>query len=137
MASDLTLPAHDPSTLGWPPSLPLELALRERQPHELCAAYGISRDEWARLRADPLFQAAVGRSVDQLKQDGMGFKLKAQLQSEGLLQESWRLIHDPDTPANVRAELIKTTWKYAGYEPEKASDNGPTQNAFVINLNLS
>ena len=137
-----TLPAvpdiamyRDPALLGWPPTLPVELALREHTPQELCEGYGIDAERWAQLRADPAFQAAVARYVEMLKQDGMTFKLKAQLQSEALLTESWRIIHNPDIPANVRADLIKYTWKVAGHEPKQGAE-GPSAPTFAIQINL-
>lgn len=125
----------DPATLGWPPSLPLEIALREHSPQDICAAYGIDLDQWNRLRKDPGFQSAVVKFSEQLKTEGMGFKLKAQLQSEALLQKSWKIIHDPDTPAAVKADLIKYTWKCSGHD--KSADVGVGMaNAFQIQINL-
>ena len=139
-SDSLNLPAvagkyRDPALLGWPPSLPLEIALGEHTPRELCEGYGIDHERWLQLKDDPAFASAVGRYLELLKTEGMSFKLKAQLQSEALLTESWRLIHSPDTPANVRADLIKYTWKCAGHEPKQGGEvqNAPT---FAIQINL-
>jgi hypothetical protein len=49
----------------------------------------------------------------------MTFRIKARMQAEGLLQTSWHLIHNKDTPAAVKADLIKHTWKVAGVEPKE------------------
>jgi hypothetical protein len=127
-------PRGDPARLGWPPTLPLEIALREHTPAEICKSYGIDLDQWNRLRADKGFQQAVIRYADQLKNEGMGFRLKAQLQSEALLRKSWSIIHDVDTPANVKADLIKYTWKCAGHD--RSAEAGSQQNAFSIQINL-
>jgi hypothetical protein len=127
-------PRGDPARLGYPPTLPLEIALREHAPAAICESYGIDLDQWNRLRADPGFRSAVIRYSEQLKTEGMGFKLKAQLQSEALLQKSWKIIHYPDTPANVKADLIKYTWKCAGHD--RGSEAGSQQNAFSIQINL-
>ena len=72
MSTDLAI--QDPSKLGWPPMLPIELALRETSPRELCESYGIDQTDWDRLRADPLFVAAVKQAVDELRHDGMSFQ---------------------------------------------------------------
>ena len=125
---------NDPATLGWPPTLPLEIALREHPVVEICDSYGIGEAEWNRLRRDPGFQKAVIRYAEQLKNEGMGFKLKAQLQSEALLRTSWKLIHDPDTPANVKADLMKATWKCAGHD--RSADAGGQAATFQIQINL-
>ena len=123
----------DPAALGWPPTLPLEVALREHSVPKICESYGIDAEKWDRLRLDKTFQAAVVKYAEMLKTEGMGFRLKAQLQSETLLQTSWGIIHDPDTPAAVRADLVKATWKAAGH----GNNDAPQQaNAFSIQINL-
>jgi hypothetical protein len=40
-------------------------------------------------------------------------------------------------PANVRADLIKSTVKWAGYEPKEARDTGPAKPTFMIQMNLN
>lgn len=124
----------DPSEIGFPPNLPLEIALREHPVKDICEAYGVDHDRWLALRQNPLFKAAVAKYVDILKKEGTSFKLKAMLQSEAMLKLSWRLAHDPDTPANVRADLIKSTFRAAGYDKQEVAQ-GPG-NAFQININL-
>ena len=112
---DLT---NDPATLGWPPSLPLELALRQQPVREICAAYGIDKTEYDRLRDDPAFRRAVAEAAETLKEDGASFKLKARAQSEELLKTSWALIHKPldEVSASVKAQLIMFTVRCAGLD---------------------
>lgn len=129
----------DPAELGFPPTLPLELALREKTPAELCEAYGLSHEDWDRLRQDPLFIKAVKEYVEELKQDGMSFKLKARMQAEVLLNTSFRLIHahNDDVPPNVKADLIKFTIRAAGLDGSKdPAQQGATGPAFNIQINL-
>jgi hypothetical protein len=128
----------DPSELGWPASLPIELALRVASPKEICEAHGVSHAEWTRLRYDPGFQQVVQGYVELLKKDGMSFRLKAQLQAEELLKVSWELIHGKETPAVVKADLIKHTTKVAGLDASLDQKNGGVgnQNNFQIVLNL-
>jgi hypothetical protein len=137
--SAVTTPSHDPSLLGFPATLPLEVALREKAIPDLCAAYGIDRDGWNSLRLNPVFMKAVAGYVEDLKKDGMSFKLKARLQAESLLATSFKLIHsrNDDVPPNVKADLIKFTIRAAGLDGSKdqAAAQGP-QNALQININL-
>lgn len=130
----LPLAPQDPAEIGFPPNLPLEIALHEHPVKDICEAYGIDHDRWLTLRESPLFRAAVARYVDLLKKEGMSFKLKAQMQSEALLKKSWQIIHDVDTPANVKADLIKNTFRAAGYDKQEVA--GGTANAFQINIQL-
>lgn len=124
----------DPSTIGWPPSLPVELALADSSPKDICEAYSITRERFLQLIQIPAFQKAFADAKEMLTKDGMAFRAKARMQAEGLLPESWRLIHSQYTPAAVKAKLIEATWRVAGFEP-KESDRTAGQN-LQININL-
>jgi hypothetical protein len=125
----------DPAELGFPPMLPIELAMRTAPVPEICAAYGIGKDELTTLIKDPLFAAAFHAAKEMLQKDGMSFRIKARMQAEELLKKSWALIHSDHTPTPVKADLIKSTIRWAGYEP-KGDGPGGVGNAFQININL-
>ncbi len=127
---------HDPAGLGFPPSLPIELAIRSRPVREVCESFGIDRAEFERLCGDPVFMRAVAEAAEAVKTDGFTFRMKAQLQSEELLKKSWEMIHDVMTPPAVKADLLKQTVKWAGYEPKNAQE-GTNQNNLQININLA
>jgi hypothetical protein len=135
----------DPATLGWPPSLPFDLALSQQPVREICAAYAIDRFEYDRLRADPAFRRAVAEATETLKEEGASFKLKARAQSEELLKTSWALIHKPldQVSASVKAQLIMFTVRCAGLDAsveQKARAQATAQasalTALTINLHL-
>ena len=127
----------DPARLGYPPTLPIEIALRTSPVDAVCEAYGISPEEWALIVEDPTFQNDMLRATEMLKEDGVSFKLKAQLQANQLLQTSWNLIHNDLTPPNVRADLIKSTVKWAGLEPQPATAGQVAGNGFTIAINFN
>lgn len=128
-------PVKDPAKLGWPPTLPLEIALKTAPMDEIRCAYGYSRDEWLALKDHPGFLADLAAAVRMVAKEGMSFKLKAQLQAEELLKTSWRLIHDPNAPATTRADLIKATMRWAGYDiKEGVGASGGNNLAIQINL---
>lgn len=133
---DYIAQSRDPSQLGWPATLPLELALKTASPAELKTEYGYSDDEWAALRHDPTFLRELAQALETVKQEGMSFKLKARFQAEELLKTSWKIIHSRDdvSPA-VRADLIKSTMRWAGFDNrnETATGNGTALN---IQINL-
>jgi hypothetical protein len=129
----------DPAELGWPPTLPIEVALKTASVKEICEAYGLSRDDWEKLRHDPVFIAEVAEANEALKKEGMSFRMKARLQSEELLKTSWKMIHAPsdEVPPAVKADLIKFTIKAAGLSEEKAAaSTGQVGTALQININL-
>ena len=135
----------DPATIWWPPSLPIELALRQQPVKEICTAYGLDKAEYDRLRADSSFRRAVAEATETLKEEGASFKLKARAQSEALLQTSWSLIHKPldQVSASVKAQLIMFTVRCAGLDAsveQKARANAQASasalSALTINLHL-
>ena len=137
MSTALTLaPRDDPALLGWPATLPIEIALRIAPLKEICAAYELSREDLEALKANPRFIEDVAAAVELVKKEGMSFKLKARLQSDALLETSWNVIHDPLVPAAVRADLIKYTWRVAGLDASKEQANAANQNNLQININL-
>lgn len=138
--SDLALTdADDPARLGYPPTLPVEVALRTASTRAICESYGLSREQWDALRQNPGFVAHVQRIVEAVQKDGgLSFKLKAQLQAEELLKTSWRLIHAPGAQVapSVKADLIKFTVRAAGLDGSKDQGNALAGNALQININL-
>lgn len=123
----------DPAEFGFPHMLPYELALGEDSPKELCESYGIDKERFKQLCKNPAFQKAFHDAKELLAKEG-SFRIKARLQSEALLKTSWKLIHAEHTPAAVKADLIKATYKAANLEP-KAGDAGAANN-LQININL-
>jgi hypothetical protein len=67
----------------------------------------------------------------------MTFRLKARAQAEELLTTSWTLIHSSDVSAAVKADLIKSTVKWGGLEPQKDFSGVDNQGGGVsITINL-
>lgn len=138
--SALTRPVLDPARLGWPPTLPLEVAMHEIPINELFESYGLDRDDFERLSGNPGFLAQVKHYHEELQKDGMSFKVKAKLQSEALLKKSWDMIHDVSglVPPNVKADLLKFTIRAAGLDGSKdqVAGGGQIGTALQININL-
>ncbi len=124
----------DPSKIGWPPTLPVELALGRDSAAKICSNYNISKEQFIRLTNNAVFQKAFADAREMLTRESVSFRAKARLQSELLLPESWRMIHSQHTPAAVRARLIEATWRVAGFEP-KGNEVLAGQN-LQININL-
>ena len=129
----------DPATLGWPASLPLEIALRTASPAAIREAYNLSLEEWEYLKGLPAFRQAVEDAVARTKEEGFSYRTKARMQAEGLLQTSWSMIHNTAVPPAVRADLIKFTARVAGYDSASKAgvDGGAGGSGFSININLA
>ena len=128
---------RDPAELGYPPTLPIEIALRTAPLQDIKEAYGYSDEDWMNLKDDPVFLRDLKEAVEMVKEEGMSFKLKARLQADELLKTSWKLIHGAkeDVPASVKADLIKSTMRWAGYE-QKTADALQGGTALNIQINL-
>lgn len=129
---------RDPSTLSYPPMFLVELALRQNTVQEVCQAYDIDAVKWSVLRKDPRFMSALADTDRSLRTEGMAFKTKARLQSDGLLKRSWELIHDKtgDVPAMVQAKLIELTYRVAGYDVTAQSGGGGIGASLHIEINI-
>lgn len=131
----LELAERDPSQLGFPAMLPYELAMKVDTPQKICLAYGLAKEQFAAIISHPVFIKAYQEAVEALKIDGMTFKLKARMQAEDHLATAWAMIQDKGTSDSVRADLIKNTVRWAGYDA-KAAEVGGGGTAFNIQINL-
>lgn len=126
--------ARNPAELGFHPMLPYELAMKVDSPANICRAYGLSKSEFAGLIAHAVFIKAYQEAIEALKVDGMGFKVKARIQAEAYLDTAFHMAQNAGTSDSVRADIIKNTVRWAGYDA-KAAEVGQG-NSFNIQINL-
>lgn len=85
---------------------------------EIIGRHNISANDLLVFKSDPIFLKKVEAYRTEVRDKGLTFKLKARAQAEELLTTSWLLIHDPAVSPAVKADLIKSTVKWAGLEPK-------------------
>jgi hypothetical protein len=131
---------ENPAEIGsYPATLPVEIALRVDTVPNICKSYGISQTEWDRIRHDPVFVQDLKKCLEDMKQEGMSFKMKARLQSDALLTTMWNMIHAPgdEVPPQVKADLAKFTIRAAGLDGSKdQAKNVGVGTALQINIDL-
>lgn len=98
--------------------------------------HNLTKEDLANYNKDPLFLRRVSELRADVREKGLTFRLKARLQAEELLQTSWDIIHDVDTSAAVKADLIKSTVKWAGYETKDPSEIAGGGGGVKITINL-
>lgn len=104
---------------------------------EVMVRHNISGDDILRFNRDPVFLKRVEQYRNDIRDNGITFKLKARAQAEELLTTSWFLIHDPAVSPSVKADLIKNTVRWAGYEPKNNEPaDGGTSGGVTITINL-
>ena len=128
--------AVNTDVVGFPHTLPIELALKVAPEADILEAYGISEEQYRVLSVNPAFVASLKSALELVAKDGMSFKLKARLQAEELLLRSWQMINDDETAASVRADLIKSTIKWAGLETSVNESKTSNIQPLQININL-
>lgn len=130
----------DPAAKFFPPLLPVELAMRavgtlDLSVRQICDAYEVGREQLATLVAHPVFVKAYQEAIEMLKVDGMTFKTKARMQADDYLGTAFAMVKNPNISDSVRADLIKSTVRWAGLDA-KAVDVAGGNNAFNIQINL-
>jgi hypothetical protein len=123
--------------MTFDPRLAYELALGVSSPSEVFSKYEFDTEAATRMISNPAFIATVKKYKDEIQEGGVSFKLKARIQAEDLLTHSYILATDPETPASVRADMIKWTARVADLEPrgnDKAS--GPA-GGFTLNISFA
>lgn len=126
---------RNPADLGFPSMMPMELALKIDTPQNICKVYDISKAQFEQIIRHPVFIKQYQEAIEALKVDGMSFKVKARMQAEDFLTTSFAMVKNPATSDAVRADLIKNTVRWAGYDA-KAVDAG-AGSSFNIMINLS
>jgi hypothetical protein len=102
---------------------------------DVLTRHKITSTDLLRFNADPIFLKKVDLFRTEVREKGITFKLKARAQAEELLTTSWLIIHDPAVSPAVKADLIKSTVKWAGLEPKDSSDV-TTGGGVKITINL-
>jgi hypothetical protein len=103
---------------------------------EVMARHNISASDILAFNADPVFLKKVEGYRTEIRDKGLTFKLKARAQAEELLTTSWLLIHDPAVSPAVKADLIKSTVKWAGLEPKNDVTTEGSGGGVKITINL-
>lgn len=133
--TDYEVPA-DPAEMDWPITLPLDVAMGDNPLMEIFAAHGLGEDDYIRLKNNPQFVMEVRKYKEELAKDGASFRIRAKMQAEFMLKKSFQMVYDPAVPAPVKADLIKSTVRWAGYEPKKETDAGAGGPNFQVNIIL-
>lgn len=107
----------DSPVLGWDPRLPLDVALNIYSPDEIASRYGLELEQFNDFLCTPAFHMQVAQFKKELEETGEGFRAKARVQAEILMETSFVMAQNADTPASVRADLIKSTVEWAGLKP--------------------
>lgn len=134
--------SKDPTTLVWPPTMLIELALKTGSPDQIRIEYGYSLTDWEKLPTIPAFMRDLAQACELVRQEGMSFKLKAKLIAEENLGAAYKLVHDESdkaAPHAVKAKVMELVARWAGFDERWSGDGkgGPVNaNTLQISINL-
>jgi hypothetical protein len=124
----------------WSDRLAFDIALAlegsGEEVNEIIQRHNIDADTLIQFNSDSVFLKKVEGYREEVREKGMTFRLKARAQAEELLTTSWMLIHDPACSPAVKADLIKSTVKWAGLEPKNEPADGSATGGVRITINL-
>jgi len=103
---------------------------------DILAQHNLSKQDLDGFLNDNVFKSQLGDFRQQIRDKGLTFRLKARTQAEELLMTSWNLIHDGMVSPAVKADLIKSTVKWAGLEPSGKADGEGSGSGVSIIINM-
>ena len=106
------------------PRLAYELALKIDDPVAVFERYGIDEDEALRLMGLPAFRDAILKFDAEIREHGIGFRSKARVIAEELLEHGHDIATDASQSGAVRADLIKWFAKVGDLEPAPKKNDG-------------
>ena len=101
----------------WDHRMCFELALGIDATQDILDSYNVdirTYEQWLNI---PAFQKQLEDYRSYIREEGLSFREKARIQAEDMLSTSYTLVHHPDVPPHVKADLIKWTAKMADLEP--------------------
>lgn len=128
-------PNTQPATV-WREALIVDLALGISH-DAILQEYNLQSHQLDAVLADPAFMAQVEALSVDLKKSGVTFEMKARIQADYMLDTVWGMVHDERTPANVRADLIKSMVRWAGHEKQAGDQPNGGRSGFSISINLT
>ena len=103
---------------------------------ELLDRHEFDASDLLTFKNDATFLKKVEAYREEVRTKGLTFRVKARAQAEELLRTSWVLIHDPVVSPAVKADLIKSTVKWAGLDTTPAGEGQNSSGGVTITINL-
>lgn len=128
MLGALQAVSEDPANAApYPRGLTLDLALEVAPLKEILDSYELTPEKFKFILANPAFRKEYEQHKEDVQTEGWSFRKKAQMQAELYLNLVFRLANSDQTPAAVRADLIKSTVKWAGLDTPVVTPSQNTQ----------
>jgi hypothetical protein len=104
--------------------------------NDLLDRHDLDANDLITFNKDQHFLKKVEAYREEVHTKGLTFRVKARAQAEELLRTSWLLIHDPVVSPAVKADLIKSTVKWAGLDTTAPGEGQNGGGGVTITINL-
>jgi hypothetical protein len=118
----------------WQTSLVIDVAMGVSK-EVICEAYDLQYPQLKAIIEMPSFSKRLEEMERELAKEGASFRLKSQMQAEEYLKTSYQMVTDNDLDPKVRADLIKSTARWAGFDAPSQAGVGST-GGISISINL-
>lgn len=122
----------NPGEASFPDKLPIELALGLNPVPEICASYGLSKEDFAAIIAIPQFQAAYEWALEEKMKVGGATRLRCAMMTDEAVSTLYFAMTDPENHINQRAAHAKDIIRLAGHEPAKPKETVAENEKFAI-----
>ena len=134
----MSLPAHN--LTRWPERLPMDMALLLENSgdtmSDILNRYALTASDAVVFSQDKTFLKRVSELRGEVREHGLTFRAKAKVLAEEYLSKGYEMIHSPDVSPAVKADLIKSTVKWAGLEPKGDAATDGQVGGVSIQINL-
>ena len=130
MSEVIEAPAQGSLEIPWTGAFAADVAIAAEPYVAICARHRVTEREWKILSQDGEFCGAVEALRSAMRKDGGSFRVKSRSLAEKLLDKFAEVIYSEDTPATVRADLMKYAVKMAGLDQsaeQRAAGGQPLQ----------
>lgn len=132
-------PAIQPSTgyVSFPHQLPIELALGLMPVAEICAGFGLTKDDFVAICEMDTFISMYEWALEEKKRPGGVFRLQMAMMADDAAKVIYNTLTDKEAGAPLRMRAAELVAKFGGLEPPKAKEGTDASERFAININLN
>lgn len=115
-----------------------ELAAGLLEPGDVCRTYGLSDDQWKKLKKNPVFRNMLKEALQTLSGQmnaGKRITVKSEVALEDSIPQLHRMVHDPETGASIKIDAIKTLAQLAGRN-SKNQEGGSQGTGFNVDIHI-
>lgn len=125
---------ENPGEASFPHKLPIELAMGLNPIKDICASYGLTKDDLEAIYLIPQFQALYEWANDIKTEPNGVFRLQMVMMSDDIAKTIWIAMTDPEGGMGLRLRSAELAAKLGGLEAPKAPPTVADSEKFAINI---